>query len=535
MSIEKYFKRLPTPQESVLPNPRGSLSLSIPPKAIAAANRAVTRVMQQQSSAKGKRRGKYNIYSSELRAEIGRYAVQHGNASARRVFSTKLGVRINNSTISGIKKAYLAEREQKRARDENEDEIAELPEKKRGRHVLLGERLDGLVQKYVLQVREGGGAINTAMVVAGAMGIVESLDRTRLVENGGDIFLSRSWAKSLLKRMKFTKRRATTKCGISPQVFREVKTQFLQDVIDIVKMEDIPPQLIFNWDQTGLHLVPSSSWTMARKGSKRVEMKGMEDKRQITAVFCGTLCGEFLPIQLIYTGKTDRCHPRYSFPADWSITHSHNHWSNESTMLEYIEDVIVPYVKRVREDLDTDEDQAALALFDHFKGQLTANVTSALEKHNIQSALIPATCTDRLQPLDISVNKSAKVFLRAEFQNWYAAQISSQQAVDGTFNVVDMSGPRMKCVGAQWLVRLYENFLESPEIIINGFLSSGIPQSIDSNKPYVKEADKSTSDKKEDKSANAKEVDESTSDSSSEEYSSEDSEDDTFVTDSEED
>ena len=92
MSIEKYFKRLPTPQESVLPNPHGSLSLSIPPRAIASANRAVTRVMQQQSSAaKGKRRGKYNIYSPEQRAEIGRYDVQHGIASTRRAFSRKLG------------------------------------------------------------------------------------------------------------------------------------------------------------------------------------------------------------------------------------------------------------------------------------------------------------------------------------------------------------------------------------------------------------------------------------------------------------
>ena len=51
-------------------------------------------------------------------------------------------------------------------------------------------------------------------------------------------------------------------------------------------MEEIPLELIFNWDQTGLHLVPTSNWTMAKKGSKRVEMKGLEDKRQITAVFC---------------------------------------------------------------------------------------------------------------------------------------------------------------------------------------------------------------------------------------------------------
>ena len=77
----------------------------------------------------------------------------------------------------------------------------------------------------------------------------------------------------------------------------------------MVKMREILSQLILNWDQTGLRLVPASNWTMANKGSKCVEIKGTEDEGQITAVFCGTLRGEILPIQLIYTGKTDRCHP----------------------------------------------------------------------------------------------------------------------------------------------------------------------------------------------------------------------------------
>ena len=40
------------------------------------------------------------------------------------------------------------------------------------------------------------------------------------------------------------------------------------------------------------------------KGSKRVEISGLGDKRQITAVLCGLLVGDFLPIQLVYKGKT---------------------------------------------------------------------------------------------------------------------------------------------------------------------------------------------------------------------------------------
>ena len=100
-----------------------------------------------------------------------------------------------------------------------------MPEKKRGWHALLEERLDEFVQKYVLKVRERGGAVNTTLVMAGAKGIVESLDRTQLVEYGGDITYITLWAQFLLKRMNFTKRREMTKCGIPTHVFRDVKTR----------------------------------------------------------------------------------------------------------------------------------------------------------------------------------------------------------------------------------------------------------------------------------------------------------------------
>ena len=283
MLIEKYFKRLPSPPKKILPSPHGSLSLSVSSRAIAAANKEVTRVLQQQTMVK--QRGKYNTYSPKERAEIGKYAVQNGISSTRRVFSRKPGMKINNSTISCIKTAYEQERARKCEKGKEGAHVLALPVKKRGRHVLLGERLDEFVQKYVLKVWERGGAVNPTLVMAGAKGIVECLDRTRLVEYGGDITLTTSLEKSLLKRLNFTKFRATTKCGIPPHVFRDVKTEFLQSVIDVVKMEEIPSQLIFNWDQTGLHLVLASNWTMAKKGSRRVEMEGIEDTQQITAVF----------------------------------------------------------------------------------------------------------------------------------------------------------------------------------------------------------------------------------------------------------
>ena len=57
---------------------------------------------------------------------------------------------------------------------------------------------------------------------------------------------------------------------------------------------------------------------MEKEGAKQVAVTGATDKRQIMVVFCGTAIGEFLPIQLIYAGKTKRCHPQFPFPSDWS-------------------------------------------------------------------------------------------------------------------------------------------------------------------------------------------------------------------------
>ncbi len=65
-------------------------------------------------------------------------------------------------------------------------------------------------------------------------------------------------------------------------------------------MEEIPSQLVINWDHTGINLVPVSNWTMAKEGSKRIAIFGKDDKCQITAVLAGTMSGEFLYPQILY-------------------------------------------------------------------------------------------------------------------------------------------------------------------------------------------------------------------------------------------
>ena len=72
-------------------------------------------------------------------------------------------------------------------------------------------------------------------------------------------------------RMNFVKRKATTKAKISNVNFEENKTQFVYDVKAIMEFEEIPDDLVINWDHTGIHYVPVTNWTMEAEGCKLLQ------------------------------------------------------------------------------------------------------------------------------------------------------------------------------------------------------------------------------------------------------------------------
>ena len=96
--------------------------------------------------------------------------------------------------------------------------------------------------------------------------------------------------------MNIVNRKATKAKSILADVnFKGKMKKFVDDSVSIVEFEEIPPELVLNWDQTGIKLVPLASWTMHERGSRRVELVSICHKRQITTVFCGSFMGAFCP------------------------------------------------------------------------------------------------------------------------------------------------------------------------------------------------------------------------------------------------
>ena len=76
-----------------------------------------------------------------------------------------------------------------------------------------------------------------------------------------------------------------------------------------------------------------------------------------------SLAGEFLPLQIIYGGKTVASQPcGFNFPKGFCVSQNPNHWSNEQETMKLIENIISPYIVKKRAELKLPEAQKALVI-----------------------------------------------------------------------------------------------------------------------------------------------------------------------------
>ncbi|KAG1714201.1 DNA-binding protein SATB2 [Nymphon striatum] len=143
---------------------------------------------------------------------------------------------------------------------------------------------------------------------------------------------------------------------------------------------------------------------LSKELDDEVAITGLDDKKKITGLMGISMSGNLLPLQLIYKGTTSSCHPNHRFPDDWHITHSENHWSTTTTMLDYVNNIVSAYVNNQRENLDLPIRQKGLVIINVFRTRQSGQVIQALKDQGMEVIFVPAYCTSELQPLDVSGN-----------------------------------------------------------------------------------------------------------------------------------
>ena len=420
------------------------------------------------------KRGRYLKFSAEDRFEIGKYAALHGPKLTIIKFK-KEHPQLKESTVRAFREKYHSSLKAKKV---GTAITKKLPSLKRGRPLLLG-TIDEKVKNFLFALRQKGGVVNTVVAIATAKALIERSkdEHLKFID-----LESCYWAKSLFRRMGFVKRASTTSRPEIPYGARkESELIFHHDIAYKVEKFQIPESLIINIDKTPSKFAPASSRTLAKKNSKHVSIAGSSYKKAITATFGITFPNAFLPVQLIYIGKTAASFPKVKFPDTFSLSANPKHFSNTEESLKLIEEIIIPYIESERKQLGA-PNQHALIIIDVFTGQMTGPVLEKLRDNKILLVRVPANMTNIFQPLDLTVNGSFKALMKKKFTEWYSKQITNELEKGTPLDDIEVKLKLsvLRPLHAGWLIDAYDHLTSEAgrKIIANGWQSAEITSAI---------------------------------------------------------
>ena len=207
-------------------------------------------------------------------------------------------------------------------------------------------------------------------------------------------------------------RRAKTKVQIPEVVQKEAELILQHKIAKIVEEHQIPNCMILNLDQTPSKVVPSSNTTLPPPGTMSIPVTGSSDKRTITATFTISHDGDFLPTQLIYQGTTVQSLPRFDLPNSFSLSMNPKRFSNTAEALKIIDEIIVPYLTKKKNELHLPQDHPSLLIMDVFREQMTEKVLEKLKRSKIFLVKVPANMIHIFQPLDLTAHDHFKQYMK---------------------------------------------------------------------------------------------------------------------------
>jgi hypothetical protein len=314
------------------------------------------------------------------------------------------------------------------------------------------------VKQVLLTMRERGATVNVLIVRLVLRAVIMKHQPLILASAKLSHGFCVQWAH---ETMSWSWRHRTGAASKLPNNWRQLGIDMAKRVAYFMQIFSVHPSLIVNMDQTGVHLAPADIRTYEQAGTKQVKVIGADDKRQITACVASSLDGDLLPLQLIFQGKTDACHPPTTDSAKAThthITHSENHWSNQQTMRQWIESVLMPYAERQIAARSLPPASKLILVLDVWAVHKSEEFRMYLRTHHprIHLVFVPANCTSQLQVADVVLQRPFKHGIRRRFSEWAARIIQEQIDSDQSEDVLGLS-PYLKMsvikpLAQQWCI-----------------------------------------------------------------------------------
>ena len=204
-------------------------------------------------------------------------------------------------------------------------------------------------------------------------------------------------------RYNLSNRRRTTVSQHLPDNLIEKQQEFLAFIMYRRIQHDYSLAFIGNMDETPMTFDLPSNTTVNELGSKTVSICTIgHEKTNFTVVLTCMADGTKLHPIIIFKLKNI---PQGNFPSGVIVRANPIGWMNENEMLYWIENVWVKRAERF-------SNPRSLLVLDSFSAHVVDSVKRRFMEKNTNIAVIPGGLTSRLQPLDVSINKSFKSKVR---------------------------------------------------------------------------------------------------------------------------
>lgn len=157
--------------------------------------------------------------------------------------------------------------------------------------------------------------------------------------------------------------------------------------------DGIPPENIFNYDETNLSNKPGVKKALFRRGVKYAEVVRDTSKDAISIMFCGSAAGRLLPPYIIY--KAPHLWENYCVggPKGAIYNCSSSGWFDSFIFKDWFEKMFLAQARRLP--------GPKLLIGDNLASHLSLDVIRQCKDNNIKFVCFPPNSTDKLQPLDV--------------------------------------------------------------------------------------------------------------------------------------
>jgi hypothetical protein len=256
-----------------------------------------------------------------------------------------------------------------------------------GRPTELTDDDEPLIVKRLMVMGRWGFPLNQHDLAHLIKAYLDSMDRSsRFINNmpGPD------FTKGFMKRhAQLTVRMANlikrSRAALSHQDVNEFFDRFEQSI------GDIPPQNLWNYDETNMRDNPGAQKAIFQKGVKYAEQVRDHTKSSISLMYCYNGVGDSVPPLFLYKGQN--VYPSWCIggPKGALFTSSPSGWFDTFTFGEWFHKQFLPIARR--------QPGKKMLLGDNLSSHLSVDVINTCRKENIEFVCLPPNSTDKMQPL----------------------------------------------------------------------------------------------------------------------------------------